>query len=74
MTQLQIEALDDEEFSHLLAFGEPSSSPRPLCYTDLSTNLSMGIDDECLTLDWIGTLDSMTYPGSTFGYHVLMGT
>ena len=84
MNQTQIERLTDEEYSHYLSFGEPVDKsavfvPSSSKYGDgyhvhLSTNSSMGIDsDSCLTLDWIGTLESQTYPGLTFGYLALMG-
>lgn len=85
MTQAQIEALTNEEYTHLLSYGEPVdknvlfgpslSQEEDHDHIHLSTNTSMGIDsDSCLTLDWIGTLDSTTYPGLTFGYHELMGS
>jgi len=85
MNQTQIEALTDEEYSHLLSYGEPirqngffvpsSSRNENPCQVHLSTNTSMGIDsDSCLMLDWIGTLESQTYPGLTFGYLAQMDT
>ena len=85
MNQIQIESLTDEEYSHFLSFGEPVdkgilfgpnwSTCKNTYQLNFSTNMSMGIDsDSCLTLDWIGTLESQTYPGSTFGYLVLKGS
>jgi len=56
MTQTQIEKFNEEEFSHLLAYGTPMST------------ITQSYYQEEYDLDWISTLDSTTYPGMTFGY------
>ncbi len=55
MTQTQIESLHHEEFTNLLAYGEPLSKVDQLYYEESE-------------LDWISTLESTTYPDTTFGY------
>ena len=55
MTQQKIEQLNAEEYSSLLAFGDPVS-------------MNAYQFDEEDELQWISTLDSTTYPGMTFGY------
>lgn len=55
MTQTQIESLNHEEFTNLLAYGEPLSNVEQLYYQESE-------------LSWISTLESTTYPDSTFGY------
>ena len=57
MTQNQIEQLSQEEYSHLLAYGEPCTISDSHSHTD---------GDH---LSWISTLESTTYPGLTFGYY-----
>ena len=61
MTQMQIEKLNQEEYCHLLSYGEPKS-------TDLYDLFDLDENDS--QLEWISTLDSTTYPGLTFGYNV----
>ena len=64
MTQMQIEQLTQQEYTHYLAFGEPVS---------LSTVTigNFSYDEHLMSLEgvkWTSTLDSMTLPGMTFGY------
>ena len=56
MTQTKIEQLNSEEYSALLAYGEPTCTVVQSYY------------NEEYDWDWISTLDSTTYPGLTFGY------
>ena len=56
MTQTMIEQLDQHEYCHLLAYGEPTS-------TVVQTYHKEEHDQ-----DWISTLESTTYPDMTFGY------
>ena len=66
MTQKQIEALDHEEYCNLLSYGDP------IC-TDFDESAYDTADDDFEIVSqltkWISTLESTTYPGSTFGYH-----
>lgn len=55
MTQTQIESLNHEEFTSLLAYGEPLGKLDQVYYQESG-------------LDWISTLESTTYPDMTFGY------
>ena len=61
MTQMQIEQLNQQEYCHLLSYGEP-----------IDTNMYDldHLDENDSQTEWISTLDSMTYPGLTFGYSV----
>lgn len=56
MSQQQIEKLNDEEYSALLAFGSPMCTVVRSYY------------QEEYSVDWISILDSTTYAGMTFGY------
>ena len=56
MTQMQIEKLNEEEYTALLAYGTPTCTVVQSYYK------------EEYDQDWISTLDSTTYPGMTFGY------
>ena len=56
MTQKQIEALEHEEYCHLLSYGDPLSN---------DTHSHCNVEDEPA---WISTLESTTYPDLTFGY------
>ena len=63
MTQMMIEQLTQEEYSNLLAYGEPVSRDTELtAVTDQTENDSHG-------RRWISTLESTTFPDMTFGYH-----
>lgn len=57
MNQQQIEKLNDEEYSALLAFGSPMSIVVQSCA------------QAEYSVEWISILDSTTYAGMTFGYH-----
>ena len=67
MTQTQIEKLDNEEFSHFLSYGDPKRTVL-LGDEDINTYDLDAFDEDQRQLEWISTLDSMTYPGLTFGY------
>ena len=56
MKQMKIEQMSAIEYSHLLAYGEPTCTVVQSYYK------------EEYDQDWISTLDSTTYPGMTFGY------
>lgn len=56
MTQTTIERLTEEEYSALLAYGEPTST------------LVQEYYKEEYGVDWISTLASTTHKGMTFGY------
>ena len=67
MTQMMIESMTQEEYCHLLSYGDPKRTDE----------VAMEIIDvysyePFITLDgdasWISTLESTTYPGLTFGY------
>ena len=58
-----IEQLTQEEYSNLLAYGDPVSTDTELAaVTDQTENDSHGAR-------WISTLESTTFPDMTFGYH-----
>ena len=66
MTQQQIESLTQQEYCHLLSYGDA------VC-TDAEENaynqaLACQDDNDFQELDWISTLDSTTYPSLQFGY------
>ena len=67
MTQMMIEQLNEHEYSHLLAFGEPMTNEATSCLFDVyRTEPLLNLDgDESA---WISTLESTTYPGMTYGY------
>ena len=70
MTQKQIESLSHEEYCHLLSYGDPIRTDFEVMYS----KTQLDIPDYYRTSDeptfaWISTLDSTTYPDSTFGYH-----
>ena len=56
MNQKQIEQLSHQEYCHMLAYGEPTSTVAQFYYK------------EEYDQDWISTLESTTYPDMTFGY------
>ena len=56
MTQTMIESLNAEEYSALLAYGEPTCTVVQTYYKEEHN------------WDWISTLESTTYPDLTFGY------
>ena len=68
MTQLQIDQLNQQEYCHMLAYGDPkrtediASIPFDAYNTDHPSNMDLD--------DWICTLDSTTCAGMTFGYTV----
>ena len=64
MTQMQIEQLTQQEYTHYLAYGEPVLQNTLPSYD----NHQYEYDSQENTV-WISTLDSMTYPGMTFGYN-----
>lgn len=74
LTQKQIESLDQEEYCHLLSYGEPLLSNEPNSTDQLANEIERPYhlaqfekdDDQAA---WISTLESMTYPDMTFGYH-----
>ena len=57
LTQAQLESLDDQEYSNLLAYGDP-----------LEYSEEVHTDHSNMELTWISTLDSTTFLGLTFGY------
>lgn len=62
MTQMMIEQLTEEEYSNLLAYGDPVAGDA--CFfagTDQTENDSH-------SPRWISTLVSTTFPDMTFGY------
>ena len=62
MTQMMIEQLTEEEYSNLLAYGEPVSNDTvATCSADHTYNDSQ-------ERVWISTLESTTFPDMTFGY------
>jgi len=65
MTQMMIEQLTQEEYSNLLAYGDPVSADTVVQYQTGQTG-----DD--LMEQWISTLDSTTFPDLTFGYQELV--
>ena len=60
---MQIESLDQQEYSHFLSYGDPIGEPDR---TNLYDHLYLDNLDQQQV--WISTLDSTTYPGMTFGY------
>ena len=62
MTQMQIEQLTLEEYTNLLAYGDPVTSA---AIESLSTYHD---NDSQTELTWISTLESTTFPVMTFGY------
>ena len=78
MTQMQIEKLNQEEYSHYLAFGEPIDIQASFAFGDenVSTTTAGAYHTEHSEFthqegDWISTLVSTTYPDLTFGYSVV---
>ena len=72
MTQIQIEKLDQQEYCHLLSYGDPKitdSEKNPYLRAQ-DTYHPDELDENQATSAWISTLDSTTYPGLTFGYNV----
>ena len=67
MTQKQIETLDQQEYSHFLSYGDPKRTEVLGDVTSNTYDLD-ALDEDQPQLEWISTLDSMTYPGLTFGY------
>ena len=65
MTQTMIEQLNQEEYCHMLAYGDP-------VLTEVASSLVDVYSDEPFNTDgnasWISTLESTTYPDMTFGY------
>lgn len=62
MTQMMIEQLTEEEYSNLLAYGEPVSADTvAACFAAQNA-----IDSQ--ERGWISTLESTTFPDMTFGY------
>lgn len=70
MTQMQIERLTPEEYSHFLAYADPAyGEPLVSVATELLAYDAYKDNDSHLPeFSWISTLDSTTYPGMTFGY------
>ena len=62
MTQKQIEALDQQEYCHMLAYGDPKRTDQ------IAYDQAQAYDATDSLIEWISTLDSTTYPGMTFGY------
>ena len=62
---MQIEKLTQEEYCHLLSFGEPYAVSACADMYD-----PLDLDENENHPEWISTLDSTTYPGTTFGYHL----
>ena len=56
ISQQMIEKLNEEEYASLLAYGDPTCTVVQSYYKDE------------YDWEWIGSLDSTTYPGLTFGY------
>ena len=67
MTQMMIEQLTQEEYSNLLAYGEPVSTDTVVA--GIATNIATNNDNDSQEREWISTLESTTFPGLTFGYH-----
>ena len=63
MTQMMIEQLTEEEYSNLLAYGDPVAGDTELAAEAHQT------DNDSQEHYWISTLVSTTYPGMTFGYN-----
>ena len=67
MTQTMAESLNPEEYSHLLAFGDPFYSDGKKIPSD-SAHVLYTDNDSQLQCHLISTLESTTYPDMTFGY------
>lgn len=63
MTQMMIEQLTQEEYSNLLAYGEPVSTDTVVA------GFAANNENDSQEREWISTLESTTFPGLTFGYH-----
>jgi len=63
MTQMMIEQLTQEEYSNLLAYGDPVSTETVAAGFAAQTAI------DCQEREWISTLESTTFPDMTFGYH-----
>ena len=67
MTQMMIESMTQEEYCHLLSYGDPKRAD------EIASIPVDGYHYELLRTDgdesWISTLESTTYPGLTFGYY-----
>ena len=66
MTQQQIESLTQQEYCHLLSYGDAVCSNYAENAYDLAHTCQDDKDSQ--GLDWISTLDSTTYPSMQFGY------
>ena len=64
MTQMQIEQLTQQEYTHYLAFGEPVLQDTFFSY-DNHHDENESQEDRV----WISTLGSTTHPVMTFGYY-----
>ena len=68
MTQMMIESMTQEEYCHLLSYGEPKRTDEIASIpVDVYDNESQFHTDGDASA-WICTLESTTYPGMTFGY------
>ena len=71
MTQTMIESMTQEEYCHLLSYGDPKRTEFDQIAYDQAL-ASYGNDSHLNkdgdTSKWISTLESTTYPGLTFGY------
>ena len=70
ISQMTIENLSTEEYSHFLAYGEPCVKEAEEIPYDWD-NFNYDSSDKNCSVQWISTLDSTTYPDMTFGYHEL---
>ena len=67
MTQMMIESMTQEEYCHLLSYGDPKRADEIASIpVDAYDNESLFHTDG--NASWISTLESTTYPGMTFGY------
>ena len=67
MTTSMIEQLTQEEYCHLLSYGDPKRTD------EIASSLLDDYDNDSLfhtdgDASWISTLESTTYPDMTFGY------
>ena len=61
-----IEQLTQEEYCHLLSYGDPVTNDIASSLLDEYNNVSHFHKDG--DASWISTLESTTYPDMTFGY------
>ena len=67
-SQMMIEQLSTEEYSHFLAYGEPCVKEAEEIPFELDQVQYDPSTDNHGSVQWISTLESTTYPDMTFGY------